>query len=198
MKYISTVFASNQRSMFNFIKNPETDDLQAFQWFINHHGPDDGDLLTIDYLWNFFYEKGTDENTSLSGRSNLDFMVATILDAYPNNEGKLHDEERRVLKTILMMQAISQKLIIVLRSFVQMIKTLILPSKATPGLKQIVLPILPKISLLSREYSTLNQPTRVMNTQLPLLPVIRYRSTTLSASASLKPRLPNSSMTRNC
>lgn len=87
LKYISTVFASNQRSMFNFIKNPETDDLQAFQWFINHHGPDDGDLLTIDYLWNFFYEKGTDENTSLSGRSNLDFMVATILDAYPNNEG---------------------------------------------------------------------------------------------------------------
>lgn len=110
LKYISTVFASNQRSMFNFIKNPETDDLQAFQWFINHHGPDDGDLLTIDYLWNFFYEKGTDENTSLSGRSNLDFMVATILDAYPNNEGKLHDEERRVLKTILMMQAISQKI----------------------------------------------------------------------------------------
>lgn len=110
LEYISTAFASNQRSMFNFIKNPDTDDLQAFQWFISHHGPDDGDLLTIDYLWNFFYEKGTDENTSLSGRSNLDFIVATILDAYPNNEGKLHDEERRVLKTILMMQAISQKL----------------------------------------------------------------------------------------
>lgn len=110
LKYISTAFASNQRSMFNFIKNPDTDDLQAFQWFISHHGPDDGDLLTVDYLWNFFYEKGTDENTSLSGRSNLDFIVATILDAYPNNESKLNDEGRRVLKTILMMQAISQKL----------------------------------------------------------------------------------------
>ena len=110
LKYISTVFASNQRSMFNFIKNPDTDNLQAFQWFISHHGPDDGDLLTIDYLWNFFYEKGTDENTSISGRSNLDLIVATILDAYPNNEGRLHNEERRVLKTILMMQAISQKL----------------------------------------------------------------------------------------
>ena len=110
LKYISTTFASNQRSMFNFIKNPDTDDLQAFQWFINTHGPDNGDVLTIDFLWNFFYEKGTDENTFMSGRSNLDFIVATILDTYPNNEHRLNGEQRRVLKVVLMMQAISQKL----------------------------------------------------------------------------------------
>lgn len=111
LKYISTSFASNQRSMFNFIKNNDSDNLQAFQWFINHHSPDDSQILTIDYLWNFFYEKGTDENTSGAGRSNLDIAIATILDTYPNNKSKLGSlDEKRVLKTVLMMQAISKKL----------------------------------------------------------------------------------------
>lgn len=111
LKHISTSFASNQRSMFNFIKNNDSDNLQAFQWFINHHSPDDSQILTIDYLWNFFYERGTDENTSGIGRSNLDNAIATILDTYPNNESKLGSlDEKRVLKTVLMMQAISKKL----------------------------------------------------------------------------------------
>lgn len=110
LKYISTAFASNQRSMFSFIKNPDTDNLEAFQWYIANHSPEEGDILTIDFLWNFFYEKGTDDNTSLVGRSNLDFTVSAILDAYPSNESRLNTEEKRVLKTILMMQAISKKL----------------------------------------------------------------------------------------
>lgn len=111
LKHISTSFASNQRSMFNFIKNDDSDHLQAFQWFINHHSPDDEQILTIDYLWNFFYERGTDETTSGAGRSNLDVAIATILDTYPSNESKLGSlDEKRVLKTVLMMQAISKKL----------------------------------------------------------------------------------------
>lgn len=111
LKHISTSFASNQRSMFNFIKNDNSDHLQAFQWFINNHSPDDAQILTIDFLWNFFYERGTDEHTSATGRSNLDSAVATILDTYPSNESKLSSlDEKRVLKTVLMMQAISKKL----------------------------------------------------------------------------------------
>lgn len=111
LKHISTSFASNQRSMFNFIKNKDSDNLQAFQWFINNHSPGDSQILTIDYLWNFFYEKGTDENSSGTGRSNLDVAIATILDTYPRNESKLGSiDEKRVLKTVLMMQAISKKL----------------------------------------------------------------------------------------
>lgn len=111
LKYISTEFASNQRSMFNFIKTDDADNLQAFQWFIQNRSPENGDILTIDYLWNFFYESGTDENTTNTGRSNLDMMVATILDTYALNEAKLSsDDEKRVLKTVLMMQAISRKL----------------------------------------------------------------------------------------
>lgn len=110
LKNISSAFASNQRSMFNFIKNAETENLQAFQWFIDNHSPDNADILTIDFLWNFFYEKGTDEYGIGVGRSNLDFIIRTILDTFPKNESRLNTEEKRVLKTVLMMQAISQKL----------------------------------------------------------------------------------------
>lgn len=110
LKNISSAFASNQRSMFNFIKNPETENLQAFQWYIDNHSPDNGDILSIDFLWNFFYEKGTDDYGTGVGKSNLDSMIRTILDTYPKNEGRLLPEEKRVLKTVLMMQAISQKL----------------------------------------------------------------------------------------
>ena len=111
LKYISTEFAANQRSMFNFIKTEEAEKLQAFQWFIKHKSPENGDILTIDYLWNFFYEEGTDENTTVVGRSNLDMRVAQILDSYALCEKKLSsNEEKRVMKTVLMMQAISAKL----------------------------------------------------------------------------------------
>lgn len=111
LKYISSEFAANQRSMFNFIKTEDADKLQAFQWFIKNKSPENGDILTIDYLWNFFYEAGTDENTTATGKSNLDIRIAQILDSYALCEAKLSSlEEKRVLKTVLMMQAISKKL----------------------------------------------------------------------------------------
>jgi hypothetical protein len=44
------------------------------------------------------------------GRSNLDSNIRTILDTYPKNEIRLNSEQKRILKTVLMMQAISQKL----------------------------------------------------------------------------------------
>lgn len=110
LKNISSAFASNQRSMFNFIKNTDTENLKAFQWFIDNHSPNNADILTIDYLWNFFYEKGTDEYGTGVGRSNLDSIIRAILDTFPKNESGLLTEEKRVLKTVLMMQAISQKL----------------------------------------------------------------------------------------
>lgn len=111
LKYISTEFAANQRSMFNFIKTEDADKLQAFQWFIKNKSPENGDILTIDFLWNFFYEEGTDENTNSVGRSNLDMRIAQILDSYALCEQKLSsNDEKRVMKAVLMMQAISAKL----------------------------------------------------------------------------------------
>ena len=110
LKYISERFASNQRSMFNFIKSDEADDMHAFQWYINTHSPENADMLTMDYLWDFFYEKGHDEHGSGAGRSNLDLMIAAVLDTYPQNEQRLNNEQRRVLKVVLMMQAISRRI----------------------------------------------------------------------------------------
>ena len=110
LKYISVEFASNQRSMFNFIKNDSGDEMHAFQWFIKNRSPEDCDILTVDYLWDFFYISGTDENSNVTGRNNLSRVVAGILDTYKINEDRLDSEdEKRVLKAVLMMQAISRK-----------------------------------------------------------------------------------------
>ena len=101
LKNIASAFQSNQRSMFDFIKTSNTDDVKAFQWFIENTGPgDDYPLLTIDMLWNFFYEKG---------RDNLTSDIRMILDTYPQQQS-LRDDEKRVLKTILIMQAIDKRL----------------------------------------------------------------------------------------
>lgn len=101
LKNISVVFDSNQRSMFDFIKNDRGDEIKGFQWFINNFGPYDEDnpLLTVDMLWDFFYEKGKD---------NLDREVKAILDNY-GRQSNLSSDESRVYKTILIMQAVSQK-----------------------------------------------------------------------------------------
>ena len=65
LKHLSAQFASNQRSMFDFIKNDKGDDIHGFQWYIKNYGPeDDYPLLTIDMLWNFFYENGKEQLSS--------------------------------------------------------------------------------------------------------------------------------------
>lgn len=110
LKNISTYFASNQRSMFNFIKT-ETSGAEGFQQFISTRSPQVGDLLTTDYLWKFFYEQGTDEHVTGCGRTNLDLVIATILDSYARYAElfNLTANEQVVLKTILMMEAVTRK-----------------------------------------------------------------------------------------
>lgn len=102
LKHISSAFDSNQRSMFDFIKNDRGDDIKGFQWFIDNFGPeDDNPLLTIDMLWEFFYDKG---------KEYLSHDIRSILDCYSRSiSKKLDTEEQRVLKTVLLLQAISQK-----------------------------------------------------------------------------------------
>ena len=110
LKNISTYFASNQRSMFNFIKTDSTD-AEGFQQFIATRSPQVGDLLTTDYLWKFFYEQGTDEHVTGRGRTNLDLVIATILDSFSRYTElfELSPLEKTVLKTILMMEAVTRK-----------------------------------------------------------------------------------------
>lgn len=102
LKNIASAFQSNQRSMFDFIKTSNDSNVKAFQWYIEQYGPDDDDypLLTVDLLWDFFYEKG---------RDNLAPDIRMILDTYPQQQN-LREDEKRVLKTILIMQAIDKRL----------------------------------------------------------------------------------------
>lgn len=100
LKYIATAFEANQRSMFDFIKTSNNDDVKAFQWFIANTTPEDNrPLLTVDLLWNFFYEKG---------RNNLTPDIQSILDTFPRQQD-LPEKEKSVLKTILIIQAIDQR-----------------------------------------------------------------------------------------
>lgn len=108
LKNLAERFASNQRSVFNFIKNSDPN-VKAFQDFIATKSPENGDLLTIDYLWNFFYESGTDEHGGNVGRMNLKPSIRTILDTYALNKDNLNHDEQVVLKTILLLQAIDQE-----------------------------------------------------------------------------------------
>ncbi len=106
LKHISSVFDSNQRSMFDFIKNDRGDEIKGFQWFIDNRGPyggpyDPNPLLTIDMLWDFFYEKG---------KEYLAPDIRAILDCYAFAANKnLDSVQQRVLKTVLLLQAISQR-----------------------------------------------------------------------------------------
>ncbi|MCI8507239.1 MAG: hypothetical protein HFJ06_01555 [Lachnospiraceae bacterium] len=101
LKNIATAYQANQRSMFDFIKTPKELDTQAFQWFIQMFGPgDDRPLIMIDMLWDFFYVKG-------SGYLSSDIKL--ILDTFPQ-QTMLTEKEKVVLKTILIMQAIDQRL----------------------------------------------------------------------------------------
>lgn len=101
LKNIASAFQSNQRSMFDFIKTPKDMEVKAFQWFIQNTGPlSDRPFLTVDMLWDFFYEKGKDYLSS---------DIKLILDTFPQ-QTQLTENERIVLKTILIMQSIDQRL----------------------------------------------------------------------------------------
>ena len=101
LKNIASSFQSNQRSMFDFIKTPKNLDVKAFQWFIQNNSPlSDRPLLTVDMLWDFFYEKGKDYLSS---------DIRLILDTFPQQTNLL-EKEKVVLKTILIMQAVDQRL----------------------------------------------------------------------------------------
>lgn len=112
LKHISRVFTASTRSMFDFIvardpdDNGKTDDntlvCRAFKWFINHHNastPNQPILMTVDMLWDFF-------NTKAGGNMNPDALE--ILNNYDtlNSEFHLSPDEQRVLKTVLLMNAI--------------------------------------------------------------------------------------------
>lgn len=103
LKHLSVAFSSNQRSMFDFIISNDVTDAKGFKWFIGNYGPlHSQNLLTIDMLWDFFNGKG---------QNGLNDDVRVILDSYNLLQSdKLTPDEQRVFKTILLLQAISQRI----------------------------------------------------------------------------------------
>lgn len=101
LKNIAVAFQANQRSMFDFIKTPKDLDVHAFQWFIQNTSPlSERPLLTIDMLWDFFYDNGKDSLSS---------DIKLVLDTFAQ-QTNLNNKEKIVLKTILIMQAVDQRL----------------------------------------------------------------------------------------
>lgn len=103
LKQIASNFNSNQRSMFDFIQGGSDPDTKSFQWFIDNTGPfSDNSLLTINYLWDYFYEKN---------RNGLAPDIKNILDYYVHcSRYNLDPDELEILKTTLLLQAISYHL----------------------------------------------------------------------------------------
>lgn len=100
LKNMASYYAGDVRSMFDFLKNDTGDEIRGFKWFIDTFGPaDDNPLLTVDLLWDFFYEKG---------KELLDRDVRKVLDCFGRARNLIGDEPR-ILKAILLMQAIYEK-----------------------------------------------------------------------------------------
>lgn len=103
LQHISIYYTSTARSMFNFIKNDEGEDVKAFQWFIDRYDfSSQNPYVTIDMLWNFFYETGSQK---------LANGIREVLSCYtPKLDKELLADEKRVLKVILLLQAISERM----------------------------------------------------------------------------------------
>lgn len=89
--------------MFNFIKNDEGEQVHAFQWFIdNYDFKSRNPFLTADMLWNFFYETGSQK---------LADGIKEVLSCYtPKLDKELLEDEKSVLKVILLLQAVSERM----------------------------------------------------------------------------------------
>ena len=103
LQHISIYYTSTARSMFNFIKNDEGDHVEAFQWFIDKYDfSSQNPFITVDMLWSFFYENGQDKLAS---------GIKEVLSCYTAKiEKELIEEEKRVFKTILLLQAVSDRM----------------------------------------------------------------------------------------
>lgn len=109
IRVISENFGSNQRSMLDFMKaSSDKENKKGFVWFIENFGPMDNEnpFLTVDLIWDYFYTTGKDK---------LDDDTKNILSYYdsvnPDNKNdKIDKYQRRILKTILLLNVIQNKM----------------------------------------------------------------------------------------
>lgn len=101
---ISRQFTSSQRTLFRFLKEaPEAagEVRYNFNWFIENHSTEDWCWLTPDILWDYFF---TADN------QDFDQEIRNYILHYDTVEARLgSEEERRVLKCVLLFMAMFSK-----------------------------------------------------------------------------------------
>lgn len=104
LKHISTSFNSNQRSMFEYIKGDQSDTkTHNFKAFIHNKGPydDKNPYLTCDVLWDYFFGGDSAQLSS----EHLQYYRAYLR---ANEKCGLDEDTKSVLKTVLLLQLLSQ------------------------------------------------------------------------------------------
>jgi hypothetical protein len=100
LSYISKLYSSSQRTLFNFLKSDEPG---GFQWFIKDNPRDEWYWLTADCLWQYFFENKNDA-------MELSEALSYVLSYYENIKEKVtNEEELRILRVILLLIALSRQ-----------------------------------------------------------------------------------------
>ena len=106
LKFIAQDISSNQRTMFQFLSGDYTEgeeERHNFRWFLDCFGFEYGkwNFQTADFLWDYFFYA---DNIDLEGS----FMNA--ISHYSNFEALCqNDQQRRVLKVALLLNALHEK-----------------------------------------------------------------------------------------
>ncbi len=100
LKFIAQSISSNQRTMFQFLC---AEDKGTFKNFIDSHGFEFGgdNYLTTDFLWDYFFQEDNPD---------LDKTFMDAMGHYNNFASACkNDNQRRILKTTLILFALQQK-----------------------------------------------------------------------------------------
>ncbi|MBF0554175.1 MAG: hypothetical protein HQK96_06390 [Nitrospirae bacterium] len=104
LKVISATISSNQRTMFQFLcgeTGQGAESKRNFRWYIENHSIDDWQYLTTDYIWDYFFHLDNPD---------LDETTRNTISHYSTYENQCDDEDdKRVLKTMLLLYAMQQK-----------------------------------------------------------------------------------------
>lgn len=100
LSHISGLYNSSQRTLFSFLKSEEKG---GFQWFIKEDIKEGFYWLTADYLWDYFFEAQFD-NMEMSE------ALTYVVSYYEGVKERVkNEEERKVLKVILLLIALSRQ-----------------------------------------------------------------------------------------
>lgn len=104
LKQISEQMSSNQRTMYKYLSSDSDEDNQKnFRWYIKNNSIEDWRLLTADYIWDYFFNL---DNVSVS--DDLSEKCKININHYLNYEQLCeNDDEKRILKVVLMLDAIN-------------------------------------------------------------------------------------------